>query len=140
MIQQTDRARSLVLVIGAGLLLSFLVLRTGAAQATSSGYQGAIDGPPTPVVESYATLIGQQTSPNRQPLDPKVGLNGGACAFETITEALAAAVSGDTIFISQGTYPKRLDQIHVDLIQALRIGPLRDKDRILSAWIRSTWI
>jgi len=37
----------------------------------------------------------------------RVGLNGQACAFSTVTSAVAAAQSGDEIFIEAGTYNER---------------------------------
>jgi len=41
----------------------------------------------------------------------RVGLNGNACAFSTISEAEDAAQSGDEIFIEVGTYNERIGQI-----------------------------
>jgi len=41
----------------------------------------------------------------------RVGLNGNACEFATITEAVAGAQSGDTLFIEAGTYNERIGQI-----------------------------
>ncbi len=37
-------------------------------------------------------------------LEPRIGLNGGACQFVTITEALNAASIGDVLFLSPGIY------------------------------------
>jgi len=41
----------------------------------------------------------------------RVGLNGNACAFSTINEAVAAAQSGDEVFIEVGSYNERIGQI-----------------------------
>lgn len=41
----------------------------------------------------------------------RVGLNGAACAFANVTEAIAAAQSGDDILIEVGTYNERLGPV-----------------------------
>jgi len=50
----------------------------------------------------------------------RVGLNGSACAYSKISEAVAAAQSGDEVFIEVGDYNER-------------IGLIRDKDLTLRA-------
>ncbi len=45
----------------------------------------------------------------------KVGINGSACAYESVNEAIAAASAGDTIYIRPGTYEELLGKIKVDL-------------------------
>lgn len=44
-------------------------------------------------------------------LPRRVGLNGNACAYPTINEAVAAAQSGDEIFIEAGYYNERIGLI-----------------------------
>jgi predicted outer membrane repeat protein len=44
-----------------------------------------------------------------------VGLNGAACAFATVGEAIAAATGGDTIYLSAGTYNETLGTLNNDL-------------------------
>ena len=55
------------------------------------------------------------SQPDMQPTDPVVGLNGGVCAYDSLGEALAAASSGDVVYVSAGTYNERLGQINMDL-------------------------
>ena len=44
-----------------------------------------------------------------------VGLNGAACEYGSIVDAIAAASPGDTIYIPRGTYHERLGTIDKDL-------------------------
>ena len=44
-----------------------------------------------------------------------IGLNGATCSYPTIVDAITAAASGDTIYISPGVYPERLGLITDDL-------------------------
>lgn len=46
---------------------------------------------------------------------PRVGINGGACAYDTIGAAIAAAASGDTIYVSPGEYIEQPGLVDVPL-------------------------
>jgi hypothetical protein len=46
---------------------------------------------------------------------PRVGINGGGCAYGTLTQAIAAAGDGDTIQAAAGTYFEAIDITSKDL-------------------------
>ena len=39
--------------------------------------------------------------------EPRIGINGAACTYETLSEAIEAAAPEDTLFVSSGTYAEQ---------------------------------
>ncbi len=109
------RAFLLLVVNGLALALCLLFVRTGTAQTRAEGEFA--------VGDSFSLFSGVRqgnrpsasTGTNWQPVELKVGLNGAVCAFSSIGEAIAAASSGDVIYISSGNYPEKLGKINLDL-------------------------
>ena len=74
---------------------------------TFSGLDTDFDNEARPVVRLSLTtpydMGADETTPAR------VGINGGACTYGSIRDAVAAAVSGDTLYLVGGTYYENVD-------------------------------
>jgi len=88
------------------VVLWLLVLPAGGVDNPALAYDEASTSATNPVFQDEEDVGPSEIS---APAAPRVGINFGLCAYDTIQEAVDAAVSGDTIQVSEGIYEESVE-------------------------------